>query len=202
MVCCRWTFRARTKYIFLNGVVQFFQFVQFFLFLHRLPVRHFPQNCHINLNFVQSVALKMFQDVCFLIRFYRRQQILFKKIYINYDRMQALWNRSRFIWTWRINKYYSQNIFVLNYRQYISNYIIYIFVEAHWRNTWSVRPCYTYVIHLLKQDHRSRHPQTLIPLHTNRWRRSHHYTNELHNRAIYSYKKLTDSQLQTKFTFV
>ena len=51
----------------------------------------------------------------------------------------------------RINKYYSQNIFTLNYRQYIGNCIICIFAEAHWRNTWSVRPCYTYVIHLFKR---------------------------------------------------
>ena len=35
---------------------------------------------------------------------------------------------------------------MLNYRRYISNYIIYIFVEAHVE-----RPCYTYVLHLLKQ---------------------------------------------------
>ena len=54
---------------------------------------------------------------------------------------------------------------MLNYGQYISNYIIYIF-EAHWRNTWSVR----YVIPLLKtKGHQSRHPQTLVPLHVNRW---------------------------------
>ena len=33
------------------------------------------------------------------------------------------------------------------------------------------------------KDHRSRQPllQTLIPLHINRWRRSHHYTNEFLN---------------------
>ena len=68
---------------------------------------------------------------------------------------------------------------MLNYRQYISNYVIYIFVET--RGT-SVH------VHLLKQkiiirDHRSRHPllQTLIPLHINRRRRSR-YTNEFLNK--------------------
>ena len=42
------------------------------------------------------------------------------------------------------------------------NYFISTFVEARSRNTWSVRPCYTYAS-LLSQtkDHRSRHPQTL-----------------------------------------
>ena len=45
-------------------------------------------------------------------------------------------------------------------------YFISIFVEAHSRSTWSVRPCYTYASLLFKQkiiarDHRSRHPQTL-----------------------------------------
>ena len=78
---------------------------------------------------------------------------------------------------------------MLNYRQYIINYIISIFVEAHSRNTWSVRPCYTYALLLFKQkiiarDHRSRHPQTFIFLHINRWRCSHHYTNEFLNTAF------------------
>ena len=34
---------------------------------------------------------------------------------------------------------------MLNCEQYIINYIISLFVEAHSRNTWSVRTCYTYV---------------------------------------------------------
>ena len=109
----------------------------------------------------------------------------------------------------RINKYYSQNIFRSNYRQYISNYIIYRFVEAHWRNTCSFRPRYTHVIHLLKQkDHRSRHLQMLIPLHIDRWRRSHRYTNEFLNNFIFNEMETVNTPLcnyrttKTCFVFV
>ena len=41
-----------------------------------------------------------------------------------------------------------------------------------------------------------RHPQTLIPLHINRWRRSHHYTNEFLNRNSTSFDTL---QISTDF---
>ena len=57
---------------------------------------------------------------------------------------------------------------MLNYGQYIIDYFISTFVEAHSRNTWSVRPCYIYasLLFFFKQkiiarDHRSQHPQTL-----------------------------------------
>ena len=65
---------------------------------------------------------------------------------------------------WKINKYYSQNIFMLNYRRYVSNYIIYIFVEARGASVHVTHTLFICFFYSQTKDHR---PRSSITTSTN-----------------------------------
>ena len=101
---------------------------------------------------------------------------------MNTERFFSL--RRSMISFWRINKYNSlQYICVKLWTIYYQLFYFYIRWSALKKDTWSVRPCYTYASLLFKQkiiarDHRSRHSQTLCCIWIDG---DDHYTNELLN---------------------